>query len=250
MECWFCDFVNHRLQSAAAYCDPSGKSDSIQDMKLVFASGVVLGLAGVLVGAGLYPWIDHPRLPSRTQVMANGGRAEQFVVRLPLDRITTIGTPQLGVRGTAYPASTVLPDDLQAEPLLLEHFKVRDTEGNVVGVAVRHATSPGEGVSTAWAVTIPSRGTLRLAGIEAPGGLDAALAAAGGSEDASWAGDLRFTVTGESSEEAPGGQVVGGSGEFRGLSGVYSEDWLITGVGDDGELRGTIELSTVTYQGL
>ena len=218
-------------------------------MKAVFTIGVALGLASVLAGAGLYPWIDHPRLPSRTQVMANGGRAEQFVVRLPLDKINTIGTTELGVRGDGYPASAVLPEDLRGAPLLLEHFKVRDTEGNVIGVAIRHTTSSGQDAETAWAITVPSRGTLRLAGTEMPAGLDAALAAAGGTVDEPWAGDLRFSMTDESSEEAPGGRVVGGSGEFRGLSGVYSENWLITGMGEDGELRGTIELSTVTYQG-
>ena len=219
-------------------------------MKAVFTIGLVLGLAGVLAGAGLYPWIDHPRLPSRTQVMANGGRAEQFVVRLPLDKINTIGTSGLGVRGIGYPASAVLPEDLRGAPLLLEHFKVRDTEGNVIGVAIRHTTSTGQGADTAWAITVPSRGTLRLVGTEEPAGLDAALAAAGGGDAEPWAGDLRFAMTDESSEEAPGGRVVGGSGEFTGLSGVYSENWLITGVGEDGELRGTIELSTVTYQGI
>jgi len=219
-------------------------------MKAVFAIGVVIGLAGVLAGAGLFPWIDHPRLPSRTQVVANGGRAEQFVVRLPVDKIATIGTRELGVRANPYPASAVLPEDLQAEPLLLEHFKVRDTEGSVIGVAVRHTTSPGQGAATAWAITVPSRGTLRLAGTEEPAGLDAAIAAVGGVENQSWAGDLRFAMTAEPTEEARGGRVVGGSGEFSGLGGAYSETWLITGVGEDGELRGTIELSTVTYQGL
>ena len=219
-------------------------------MKAVFAIGVVLGLAGVLAGAGLLPWIDHPRLPSRTQVMANGGRAEQFVVRLPLDRVATIGTRELGARANAFPASAVLPRDLQAEPLLLEHFKVRDTEGNVIGVAVRHTTSPGQGAATAWAITVPSRGTLRLAGTEAPAGLDAALAAAGGIENEPWTGDLRFTVTPEPTEDAPGGRVVGGNGEFSALGGTYSETWLITGVNEEGELSGTIELSTISYQGL
>lgn len=219
-------------------------------MKAMFTVGVVLGLAGVLAGAGLYPWIDHPRLPSRTQVMANGGRAEQFIVRLPLDKITTIGTSELGLRGSGYPPSAVLPQDLRGAPLLLEHFKVRDTEGNVIGVAIRHTTATGQqDAETAWALTVPSRGTLRLAGTEEPAGLDAALAGAGGGDGEPWAGDLRFTVTDEPSEETLGGRVVGGSGEFRGLSGVYSENWLITGVGEDGELRGTIELSTVTYQG-
>lgn len=218
-------------------------------MKAVFSIGIVLGLASVLAGAALYPWVDHPRLPSRTRVVANGGRAEQFIVRLPLDKIATVGTFDLGVRASAYPSSAVLPADLGNGTLLLEHFKVRDTEGNVIGVAARHTTSVSDGARTAWAVTVPSRGTLRLVGAEEPAGLDAALSAVGATQGESWTGDLRFTMTGEQAEELPGGRVVGGSGEFRGLLGTYSEIWLVTGLGEDGELRGTIELSTVTYRG-
>ena len=92
-------------------------------MKAVFSIGIVLGLASVLAGAALYPWVDHPRLPSRTRVVANGGRAEQFIVRLPLDKIATVGTFDLGVRASAYPSSAVLPADLGNGTLLLEHFK-------------------------------------------------------------------------------------------------------------------------------
>ena len=181
--------------------------------------------------------------------MANGGRAEQFLVRLPVDTIASFGTREHGVRARPHPAAAVLPADLQDEPLLLEHFKVRDTEGNVIGVAVRHTVSSGEDAATAWAVTIPSRGTLRLAGSEVTAGLDAALAGGGVVPGEPWEGDLRVTMTAAAADDAPGGRVLGGSGEFRGLGGTFSESWLITGIGEQGELRGTIELSTVTHQG-
>ena len=52
----------------------------------------------------------------------------------------------------------------------------------------------------------------------------------------------------QTEEQAGGGRVVGGGGEFQGLAGTYTETWLITGLGEDGELRGTIELATVTHR--
>ncbi len=43
--------------------------------------------------------------------------------------------------------------------------------------------------------------------------------------------------------------VAAGSDEFAGLAGKYSETWTITGVTEGGELRGTIEIDTVTRHG-
>lgn len=216
-------------------------------MKAGFIFGIVLGLGGVLALGGLYPWVDHPRLPSQTRVVANGGRAEQFVVRLPVDKISLAGTPDQGIRATAYPGTMMLPEGLGAATLLLEHFKVRDVQGNVIGVAARHTTAPSDGVTSVWAITIPSRGTLRLSGTEEIGSVDAALARMGRADGEPWSGDLRLPLISEAEGEG-GGQIIGGSGEFQGLRGVYSENWLITGVGPAGELQGTLELSTITFQ--
>ena len=39
----------------------------------------------------------------------------------------------------------LLPAQFVAEPLLVEHFKVRDSAGSVVGVAARHWNAGGAG---------------------------------------------------------------------------------------------------------
>lgn len=77
--------------------------------------------------------------------------------------------------------------------------------------------------------------------------MDAALARMGRADGEPWSGDLRLPLISEAEGEG-GGQIIGGSGEFQGLRGVYSENWLITGVGPAGELQGTLELSTITFQ--
>ncbi len=212
-------------------------------MRTAFIVGVLLGLAGILAAAKYVPWVNPPRLPSHTSVVANGGRAETFVIRLPADRLSAQGGAAVGLRGDAFPPGAVLPEPLDGAPLLVEQFKVRDREGNVIGVAARHWSQPGGQASSAWLLVIPSRGALLLeADGEPAGAIDAALAAAGRASGSAWSGSTTVDVT-----RGDSGRIVGGSGEFNGIEGRYRETWTVTGVGDSGELKGTIELSTVSF---
>lgn len=213
-------------------------------MRTAFIVGVLLGLAGILAAARYVPWVSPPRLPSHTSVVANGGRAEAFVIRLPADRISAQGTEAAGLRGAAFPPEAALPEALASAPLLVEQFKVRDRDGNVIGVAARHWSQPAGNASSSWLLVIPSRGALLLtADGEPPAAVDAALAAAGRQPGAAWSGE----ATVEAAPSDTGGRIVGGSGEFDALEGRYSETWTVTGIGESGELKGTIELSTVTF---
>jgi hypothetical protein len=213
-------------------------------MRTAFFLAILLGFGGVLAAAHFVPWIAHDRLPSRTTVVANGGRAEQFVIRLPADRIAATGSTDSGMRASPLPGSKSLPAELAAEPLLVEHFTVRDSSGNVIGVAARHWSGDGSAAGTAWSVLIPSRGGLLLtAPGEARAALDAALLKAGYRAGSAWNGTVAVELTpgGEN-----GGTLTTGSAEFDSLEGGYSEVWTVTGVSELGELRGTIELNTVT----
>ena len=216
-------------------------------MKFTFFFALFLGFAGVLAAGHFVPWGAHARLPSQTSVVANGGRAERFVIRLPVDRVAAAGARAAGLRANAAAGSPALPPELTAEPLLVEHFKLRDAGGNVVGLAARHWSADARAGGTAWSLMIPSRGALLLiAPGEARGALDAALRNAGYNPGSSWTGDVRIVLAPEGSDTAV---VAAGSDEFAGLDGGYSEVWTITGVSDGGELRGTIEIDTVTRRG-
>lgn len=216
-------------------------------MKIALWLGLLLGFGGVLAGSHFYPWVAHARLPSQTTVVANGGRAEQFLIHLPADRIGSAGGPGTGLRGAPEFASMQMPAPLANEPLLIEHFKLRDSAGNVIGLAARHWSAAADGPSTAWSLLIPSRGALLLtAAGEQPAAVDDALRRAGFSAGAAWEGAVRIALA----EENTGARVAAGSDEFAGLRGRYSETWSVTGVAETGELRGTIELHTVTYRGL
>lgn len=173
-------------------------------MRTLFIVGVALGFAAVLAAARFAPWLDPVRLPSHTTVVANGGRAETFVIRLPADRIAAAGSEAAGLRADAE-ASAALVSALGSAEVLVEQFKVRDREGQVIGIAARH-----------WAP-------------------------ADGAAGAGWSGELRV----EFPRAPSSGRVQGGTHEFAGLEGTYTETWTITGVDESGELRGTIELDTV-----
>jgi hypothetical protein len=178
------------------------------------------------------------RLPSQTSVIANGGRAERFVIRLPADRIHAAGPPGSPLRAGPLTAHATFPES--ASPPLLEHFKVRDGAGNVVGIAARHWLEIPGGPATAWALSIPSRGTLILTGTgESSGAVEAALAARGYRAGAPWSGDLTIVLAGAAATRS-----VAGSREFAGLAVQYTETWNITGVSESGEVRGTVELDT------
>lgn len=213
-------------------------------LKSVFITGVVLGLAAVTGGAGFYPLIDHLRLDSRTQALPNGGRGENFLIRLPVDRIVGVGTEGLSLGAVGFPAGLELPVTLAAQPLQIDHFKVRDTTGNVIGVAARHFVALEDTAAVAWSITIPSRGSLWLTGAVDPQSVDTAVSGIGYQPGESWSGDLELFM----GDAAESGLARGGSDEFGGLAGTYTERWNVTGIGDAGELRGTIALNTIMYR--
>jgi hypothetical protein len=214
-------------------------------MKTTFFLAIFLGFVGVLAAGHFVPWGAHVRLASQTHVIANGGRAEQFVIRLPADRIDVAGAKTSGLRAAA--GASALPAQLASEPLLVEHFKVRDAAGNVIGLAARHWSADAHASGTAWSLMIPSRGALLLtAPAEPRAALDTALRSAGYNAGTAWNGDVKVAFAPEGTDAAI---VAAGSDEFAGLAGKYSETWTITGVTDGGELHGTIEIDTVTRHG-
>jgi len=214
-------------------------------MKTTFFLAIFLGFVGVLAAGHFVPWGAHVRLPSQTRVIANGGRAEQFLIRLPADRIDVASAKTSGLRAAPGAGTSTLAT---TEPLLVEHFKVRDAAGNVVGLAARHWSADAHASGTAWSLMIPSRGALLLtAPAEPRAALDTALHTAGYSAGATWNGDVKVAFAPEGTDAAI---VAGGSDEFAGLAGKYTETWTITGVTDGGELHGTIEIDTVTRHGI
>jgi hypothetical protein len=212
-------------------------------MKLVFLLAILGGFGGTLAGAHYAPWLKHARLPSHTTVVANGGRSEQFLIRLPADRIAATDGEAGGLRSAGIAGAMVLPARFVAEPLLVEHFKVRDAAGSVVGVAARHWNASGTGPTTTWSILVPSRGAFVLSAPgEARGAIETALRSGGYSAGKAWAGQVVVPMIPQGEQ----GVVATGTGEFESLAGSYTEAWTVAAIDEDGQLSGTVEISTVT----
>ena len=189
-------------------------------MKRLLLLGFVLGLAGTLATAYFAPWVEYQRYRSAAEVVPNVGRVEQFLVHLPADRIGGSIEELADTR--------------------LDHYKLRDADGNVVGVAARHQTRLASGDETAWLLAIPSRGTVTLA----------ASSPAGSGESIESRVSARGLTAGEAAEPAlsidlgTAGRSVSATGEFAGIELEVVETWVVTGVEDDGQIRGTLHLNT------
>jgi hypothetical protein len=210
-------------------------------MKFLVILGFLIGFGGVLTAAGFVPLASQERVVSQTSVANNGGRLENFIIRLPADRITTTGD-QARPRLVLDPVTAVAaPADLATAGFMLEQFKLRNVDGDVIGTAMRHWTEADDASASTWSVSLPSRGTLVwVSEGNAPGRLSAALAAAGAVPGVAWEGELRVPLADDDNI----GRVVTGTEEFAGSAGVVAEVWDVSGVGSNGELRGTISIET------
>ncbi len=211
-------------------------------MRHTFTLGLLLGFLGLLTATYFYPLVNHARVESRTTVALNGGRTETFLIRLPVDRISSIGDSTTGIRGHSHPAGQSLPSEFEGTSLLVEHFKLRDVDGNVIGLAAHHSTEGAEGTLSVWAFQIPGRGTVVFSGPAAPPNqIDRALQAAGYAVGQQWSGQVDVD-----SLSRPGDtRVIDGTEEFGGIQGNFEQIWRLTGVSATGELRGTIEFRTI-----
>lgn len=209
--------------------------------RFLFVSGVCAGLAGTLYVATAWSWVDQPRVRAHITVLPNGGAQETFIVRLPRDRIVDSGAPT-GLPAP-WPASA---EALSALPAggQVEQFKLRDVEGEVIGIAARHVYRLDGQAESAWVLHIPARGALFLRHDERTGALDATLQQAGLAAGRAWNGTMTLPRT--AGEDA--GEVLGGTGEFARQQGSYTETWQLNGADAEGVLRGTVELTTRTVR--
>ncbi len=218
-------------------------------MKRLFFLSLLVGIALTVAAAALVPLPRHDRFPSNIEVLTNGGGQESFHIRWPQDRLALPGEID-GAAAVSAGGGLVLPAAGGAASL--EVFRLRDTNGNVIGLASRStARFPNQRVSAAsssnWVLLIPSRGSLLLAQ-ENSADLSALRTADGYSLPAEtadfWAPGSRYRIT---AGPAPGGRgrIISGSDEFRSLRGDYSEIWELQEISADGRTEGRITL--VTY---
>ncbi len=225
-------------------------------MSRSFLVAFVVGLALVAALAYFYPLPGHERFRSLITVLPNGGRQEDFVIRWPADRIET-RSPRDGEVKRAGPPGVLTMDDAQGHRASAEVFRLRDTKGNVIGIASRVAAlglprEPAGVSATNWLLLIPSRGALLLRQTDSANLVAAQAVDPDGStrvvmpaeRPGFWSLASSYRIT-----DGPGangaGVVVEGTAEFGGLSGSYMERWeLDPAAGSDGP-SGQIVLTTL-----
>lgn len=208
-------------------------------MKKIFLLGLLLGIGGAVWLAGWYPFVDPVRFASESGVARNGGRTESFHIQIPEDRV--LGAATAGAAAPSVPTGLSLPE--AAGDGAVEIYRLRNASGKVIGLASR--VRGGDGAYTDWTLMLPARGALFLtaAGPEvSPHATAMATATAGAAGDpaAQSPTSPMFRILGD---------VAGGSGEFAGFFGSFSEEWDVSGRDAEGRLVGDIEILTLTQIG-
>jgi hypothetical protein len=212
-----------------------------------FAAGILLAICVAI----LYQAPQPTRFRSLASVQPDGGRREEFAIRWPDDRISLPADQRAardGAAGATDSAGAMVLADAAGRRVSGEVFRLRDAEGNVVGVASR-VSAGGARPTGDWMLVLPGRGALLLHQADAadlaarpvPG--PRRRVASPAQQAAFWSGRREFRAT-----AAGSGTVVHGTREFAGLAGSFIETWALEGTGPAGSTRGTIRLVTTLRQ--
>ena len=132
---------------------------------------------------------------------------------------------------------------------LLANLKLEDESGKVVGFASElelfPESSPAEvddvRWDTGWALAIAGRGMIFLEQIEHSGGLGPRVIQPARASGKDWVGDWYITTT-VGPLPSGRGRIIGGTGEFAGISGSFVELDRLTRFSVDGNMEVALEL--------
>jgi hypothetical protein len=212
-----------------------------------FAAGVVLAV----LGAVLVPLPEPVRVRALINVQPDGGGSEEFVIRVPEDRLD-LPVDLRNEPAAADSRGARVLEDSAGQRVSGELFRLRDTAGSVIGVASRMTASGGDGGRSTghWLLLIPGRGTLMLvqadaadlAARERPG--EGRRVASPVQQAGFWTSTGAFTATAGGS-----GTLIHGTRDFAGMVGRFTERWTVASRASDGSASGEIRLVTVTRAG-
>jgi hypothetical protein len=196
-------------------------------------------ILGFLIAAALLPW--------GTASGADSERVESFFIQLPIDGIALTHSGDM-VLGAGPPGIALLTEERVRNGLALL-VKIRDGNDEVVGFASELETFPeGKDVlredviwDTDWTLMIPGRGSLYLRQQEHSRGLGPKIIVPVRESGVPWRGEWKTTTT--TGPRADGhGVIVGGAGEFEGVTGRFLELITLTGYEPQGVMIGRVEL--------
>jgi len=177
-----------------------------------------------------------------------GERVESFFIELPADGIAVTHGGQIPL-GAGPPGISML-EEAGIDNGLALLTKLRDASDEVIGFASELETFP-EGADvihdsavvwdTDWTLMIPGRGSLYLRQQEISGELGSKVIIPTQRSGEPWRGEWHVTTT--VGPRADGyGVIVGGAGEFEGVTGRFLESITLTGFQPEGILIGRVEI--------
>jgi hypothetical protein len=223
----------------------------MKSMKLIVVSvgSLVVGAAGMLVLSFSNPFASRSATAAITETGADGYVLETFYARAPEDGIaaTHDGDPNKPVQ--AFPQGIPhLNDEHIANGFVLLN-KVRNKDGVVVGFAsemeeVGRESNILQGrmiMYSTWTIEIPGRGTLFLYETEDASEFAKKVIIPAMTLGKTWDEPWTFVTT---SGPAPDGRgiIIGGTGEFQGVTGMFTEVTHLKRFTPDGQISLEMEL--------
>lgn len=176
-----------------------------------FITGIVLGVAAVMVALYMIPVVDQHREVSVIAVNPNGGTSEAFQVNIPMDRIL-VGSA--GAK-TQLPAGLAWPDAPIFDGSRTELYKLRNSRNAVVGIASRVAAKNNVvGDVVEWVLHLPARGSMYI------------------------------TLNSTAGRGGRSGTLRAGTREFEDMVGKITERWVADAEATGDATAGRIELLT------
>ena len=178
---------------------------------------------------------------------AAAGQSTSFFIDLPGDGIAASHNGALAL--AAGPPGIALLTEERVKHGLAILMKVRNDAGEVIGFASELESFPAKGDmlhqditwNTAWTLVIPGQGMLFLHETEHSGELGPKVVNPTMASGEPWQGSWHTQTT--NGPRADGlGEVIGGTGAFKGAKGSFAESITLTQYTKEGLLFGKLEL--------
>jgi hypothetical protein len=211
------------------------------------------GLGGLLLGAvlslGLPLALSLGAKNQTPELIASddGLIHETFVMQSPTDAIAATHDGNKPI--AAFPSSIPLLNDPQIKAGFALVAKLRDEAGNIVGFTSEQEVVSADSnilqgrmeMDTTWTVTLPGRGTLFLSQREDAAQFARDVVMPAFLFNRPLAEPMTMITTAGPADDGSG-LIVGGTGEFAGITGHFVEVTRLSGFSRESGIEGTIEL--------
>jgi hypothetical protein len=218
-------------------------------LTLVALASLLIGASGALALSVANPFGARPRTAALTETSADGSTRETFYFHAPEDGIAATHDGQQSKPVKPFPQGVGLLDDPNLRQGFVLLAKARNRDGEVVGFASEmEEVAPESNILqgrmqmlSTWTLELPGRGTLFMYETEDASEFARKVVMPALLLGKTWDEPWTFTTT---SGPRPDGRgtIIGGTGEFEGVTGSFVEVTHLKRFTPKGELALTMEL--------